>query len=586
MFSLKKIKGVPIIQYVLIISSFGLFFPSFEFLLYISIALCLFPLRFRKSPFSKKQLPFLFLMLYVLWTYCSLSYSSNIDEGLPYIEKGIPLLLVAFLGLFTVPSRILSMEKVKAGFINVSFIFLIVCCIKLLIEYFCGNLVGQIRINELSNIDVFGGFIHRTYASTVLLMGVVVLCEKMFLDRKSWWWTSLGVVVILGFIYLSGARVALFSAFVLIVVLVLYFSFKRMNKIWFFSVFVLSVLLFVVIIITSPRVKYSLWNLRQGVSVSQSFDRYTTWKGAVSIIKDNPVIGVGVGDVQDSLYMAYIAMGQDLIAKRKLNAHNQYLQIWAETGIVGLLLLIVFFVTLFYGVDKRLRIYSLCLIVIYGINFFFESMLLRNMAVFPIVFWCLLFYISDKDSMDIKKKKIFYRSPWLGLFLSAIFIVILSLLLKKHPFNSGDPRSYMSVKYIMLPYDSLPNNAVFDLDIKAVKIDKSNLFLRPDKVGEFMAFDIYKYLEDSSQNVVFTFWCYVSDDCNLGLVRSYIYNKSILCEVASYDLSRKGTWQQLRIALDDIPKYSAMGVRLDVCGDKGFNGNVIFAKPEINFTKN
>ena len=62
--------------------------------------------------------------------------------------------------------------------------------------------------------------------------------------------------------------------------------------------------------------------------------RIFSWKNTWEIIKQHPVFGVGVGDYKDEMQAMYDKDGLDL----SVNTHNQFLHIWAGTGIAGLLL--------------------------------------------------------------------------------------------------------------------------------------------------------------------------------------------------------------------------------------------------------
>jgi len=59
--------------------------------------------------------------------------------------------------------------------------------------------------------------------------------------------------------------------------------------------------------------------------------RFTYWEAAIEMVKDNPWFGVGWG-AYEKAYPRYMVLGGYPV---KL-AHNNYLQVWAETGTVGL----------------------------------------------------------------------------------------------------------------------------------------------------------------------------------------------------------------------------------------------------------
>ncbi len=584
MFDFKK-REDGFMEFTILIASIALFFSSVQYLVILPVLLYLFNCKIDKVVFTKSKLPFLFIFLYVLWTYTSLIYSSNLREGAHYIEKGLPLFMIAFLGLFTKPKIRVSFDYFRFSYRIGATVFLLVCIAYLFYAYFSGHLLGQINVNGLSNVDSFNPFMHRTYASSILLMGVVVLAEDIIKGARSRVVSVVGLFIILAFVYWSGARVAFVSACILLATLFVVYALGRMKKVWLYVSFISLIAIFAMAIISSPRMQRSIWDVKQGLEISRSFDRYTSWKTALAISKDHLLLGVGVGDVQDELNKRYISSGFTLSAHRNLNVHNQYLQTLIETGVIGVLLLLAFFVSLIYSLDKRQRIYAVSFVVIYGVNFMFESMLLRNIAVFPIVFWLFVFYSNDNDAKGEVNSKWNGLSTYLMLALIASVSVLMLILSHRIGFDSDNPRTYMSVESNIVDFDDLPMNECLPRAAKGALFDSQNVSLRPDNTGEFMSFDIYKFRDDSHQKVIYTYWCYVSDDSNLEKVVAYIYNKDIVSVVTPYDLTQKGTWQCLRLEVEEVLKYTGMGARLDVLEEEKIQGCVIFTLPEITFNE-
>ncbi|MFN2315436.1 MAG: O-antigen ligase family protein [Gemmatimonadales bacterium] len=68
--------------------------------------------------------------------------------------------------------------------------------------------------------------------------------------------------------------------------------------------------------------------------------RFEIWKVAVAIAKDHPVAGVGVGSYP-AVHAEYASTGSfDLTARGQRDTHSIYLNTLAETGVIGLLLLL------------------------------------------------------------------------------------------------------------------------------------------------------------------------------------------------------------------------------------------------------
>ncbi len=72
--------------------------------------------------------------------------------------------------------------------------------------------------------------------------------------------------------------------------------------------------------------------------------RIELWRKSLMVIKENPFFGVGLGNLP-----IYIEPDKNLRAP--VNAHNTYLEIWAELGLVGFVLFILIFLSLIYKMN-------------------------------------------------------------------------------------------------------------------------------------------------------------------------------------------------------------------------------------------
>jgi len=100
------------------------------------------------------------------------------------------------------------------------------------------------------------------------------------------------------------------------------------------------------------RLNAVIWELNEyrkggnasGHSVSQRFE---FWKAAIGVMAQNPVIGVGTGDVQTHMQEQYESMGSQLSQKFRKRPHNQFISLAVAFGILGL---IWFGITLVYPI--------------------------------------------------------------------------------------------------------------------------------------------------------------------------------------------------------------------------------------------
>jgi O-antigen ligase len=132
--------------------------------------------------------------------------------------------------------------------------------------------------------------------------------------------------------------------------------------------------------------------------------RMLIWEQTTQIIKENTLFGVGTGDIKDELYVKYKGAGMLGALENKLNVHNQYLQVFATLGLLGMLLFVSSIIFPFITAYKQNNKYYLAFLVIFSINILFESMLEKQDGViFYAFFNALLFFhfqpkISQRSS--------------------------------------------------------------------------------------------------------------------------------------------------------------------------------------------
>ena len=103
--------------------------------------------------------------------------------------------------------------------------------------------------------------------------------------------------------------------------------------------------------------------------------RYEYWKNTWSIIKENPALGVGTGDIKDEIKKAYDNRNSQLTEKFRKRTHNQYLTIWGTLGTFGLLVFLVYLIYPVFLVDKTNRRLYFIFFVIAALSYITEDTL-------------------------------------------------------------------------------------------------------------------------------------------------------------------------------------------------------------------
>ena len=83
-------------------------------------------------------------------------------------------------------------------------------------------------------------------------------------------------------------------------------------------------------------------------------DRLTIWRTAFDVWRDNPIFGVGLGNFRDHAMQRQIDLLVPL-GYESFHAHNTYIELLVDTGLVGLLTYLGFLVAILTALLRRWR---------------------------------------------------------------------------------------------------------------------------------------------------------------------------------------------------------------------------------------
>lgn len=158
------------------------------------------------------------------------------------------------------------------------------------------------------------------------------------------------------------------------------------------------------------RIHELLWEIKEyretgdpnGHSLTMRFE---FWKTALEIIRANPLIGVGTGDVQQAFDRQYEADHSPLALEYRFHSHNQYLTMAVSFGLLGLA---YFMVVLIYPVRKTGKWKDLLYIsffVVAVISFLNEDTLETQDGVTFYVFFNTLLLLGNLDGKKISEDR-------------------------------------------------------------------------------------------------------------------------------------------------------------------------------------
>jgi len=134
---------------------------------------------------------------------------------------------------------------------------------------------------------------------------------------------------------------------------------------------------------------------------SSIIQRFELWRASFEIIKKNPVIGVGTGDVPQAFKQQLMAMHSDL-SHTSLRSHNQYLSITIAFGIIGLL----WFLWILLYPLKINQLYKdwryVAFLIIMAVSMINEDTIESQAGITYYVFFSLFLYLLsiEKETMN------------------------------------------------------------------------------------------------------------------------------------------------------------------------------------------
>lgn len=364
----------------------------------------------KKLSFQWSWILFSLFTLYVLYSLYVIP-SQHIHSGLKYLEYKLSLLVFPVLFSFR-PTFAIDRKKILNAFSLACFILGIFYVFQSLYHYW---MTGQ---TSYFHSSLFASNHHPSYVAAFFSFVIYYLyIEFPRMTSKVWKTTSIGIMIFLMVLHLpleslSGIIVLGF----LLTSVVLGWAWKNFSK-WVFCSFLLGGILSIQLLFwikpslqdnlshTSTLVTRYLQSpsnfIREhpaGMSGNQS--RLVIWTITGEIIAEHP-FGVGLGDLEDEMQQKLAALNQTELMEKNYNPHNQFLQIFAEIGLIGILLFITVLFLCVRQARKQKDALFLFLILSLMINSLFESMLQRQSGiVFYIVFIALFATILPKQSVQ------------------------------------------------------------------------------------------------------------------------------------------------------------------------------------------
>lgn len=308
---------------------FNIFIISFSFFSFISIAagnifLGILTLYFFIKLY-KKQLKldlyyksyFIAIGIFVISMFISALFSGDIVYGLKrwadmWIWRFMPFIVIVFL----LKNYVDAKKVILASFVGISFV---------------ATYAVYQGLNGISRANGFYG--HPMTLGGWLCIFMPLLLIEFFEKRllgKYYWLSGIAFCVCSAGLVFNATRGAWLAVAIVCGLLLIYYMLKSKRNVVIGALFII---LISVVLVNNPRFMHRLDTIDDFTKYQSNTERILIWQSAWNMFKDHPILGVGLGQYTVNYQQKYI-----LPQAKEPNlghAHNNFMQMLAENGIVG-----------------------------------------------------------------------------------------------------------------------------------------------------------------------------------------------------------------------------------------------------------
>lgn len=363
-----------------------------------------------KKHLNWKKVVFPLMLLFALYA-VSLIFAVNQSQGILQLTTRLSFLIFPLLLIMMSKGEKVVQFGLKWGFIIGSGISMIFSLLRAVITE--GGFSGT-----AFHANVYGVNMHASYLALIFLFA----CALLFTDKSTskvikvgrWAFLSL-TVVSLFYLRSLGAFVCVAAIFTAVPI---WKTLQTRNWKWLLTLPLYGLIFFLGLKssarisndVTASLDRVGVWAQSPSKFIDDNVNniesntvRLVVWTISTNMIIDNP-LGVGLGDENDLLVREYYKHKYTGYAERRLNPHQQFLQTGISIGWLGIITLIILFISIvitsYRTGNLALFIGAICI----SVSCLFESMLERQVGV--IFLSILVFYIAILRYEQLKTKPV------------------------------------------------------------------------------------------------------------------------------------------------------------------------------------
>jgi len=362
-------------------------------------------------PLSVFTIPFL---SFIFWYLITCFYSLNPIMGAVHFLSLLVYFIVMHLSIES------DSDEIRKKFVNLyilsSIILSIVVCIQ-----FSFNWKNYIRLGILPSAH----FPNHNLLAGFLTIGIIFILGKLFVEKKLdikqvlfYWLSAVIIITAMVITFSRGAWIGLISG-----IFLLFLSDYRKILRTFFGFLILLLVLFIVV----PQDYSAKWFAHKFLNpIGKS--RLIIWQTCFNAFTARPLTGWGAGSLREA-YLKFSVPAEWEIGRYSNYtrfAHNEYLDLATETGLIGLALYLWLIYSVFSSMKKSIEEpfirYFLSAIVSIFVHSFFDF----NLHL-PVIFYTLSFLVGISAKKE-KSLKMTLPIKNIGYAMS-IFIILINISL-------------------------------------------------------------------------------------------------------------------------------------------------------------
>lgn len=331
-----------------------------QFLNLISIGYYLIALKNKqKKSFIKnlKEFPFLLLLIFIIWSTFTISIAGNTIESLKTIAY-----ILTYLTAFPILYYLINTINNAKSFILNSITFIVFLEVFAVVFPFINDIITQGSF--LSRSQRYSGFTGNINIAAFSILMKLPLLIYNFLTTQKRTWAIFNLIIIFFSIYsiisILQTRGAILGLIIIFLILIIYFLVQFKNKKINLKYLSKGLLIFTIPFILNLYInnfQTTNFSNQKGNSITERLEtivsqndesknsRFRYWEQSIITALKNPLFGIGIGNWKLKGIESDVQNLNNYIVP--YHSHNDFLEIFAETGIIGFLSFTLFYTSLF-----------------------------------------------------------------------------------------------------------------------------------------------------------------------------------------------------------------------------------------------